>query len=51
MAKKRKKSIWASKEEREAHEARVERTIRRQTKLAEKAWAELEKKNPELRNL
>ena len=51
MGKKRKKSIWANEEERAAHEARVAQTIRRQTKLAEKAWTELERKNPELRNL
>ena len=50
MAKKYKK-IWKSKEERDAHEARVDRTLRRLRALAEKGWAELEQKNPELKNL
>jgi hypothetical protein len=51
MAKKKYKKIWNSKEEWEAHEAQVEQTIRRLRKLAERGWAELEKKNPELKNL
>jgi hypothetical protein len=41
MAKKYKK-IWNSREEWEAHEAEVERNIRRLRELAEKAQAELD---------
>lgn len=51
MAKKKFKKIWNSKEEWEAHNARVGRTLRRLRCLAEKGWAELEKKNPELKSL
>ena len=51
MAKKKYKKIWNSKEEWEAHEARVERTIRLLRKLANRGWAELERKDPELKNL
>jgi hypothetical protein len=51
MASKKYKKIWNSKEEYEAHEARVERDIRRLRALAEKAWAELVEKRPELKNL
>lgn len=43
MGKKYKK-IWNSKEEWEAHEADVEKTIRRLRELAEKGWAEIERK-------
>ena len=50
MAKKYRK-IWNSKEEWEAQNACVDRTIRRMTTLLEKAWAELERKKPELKNL
>jgi len=47
MGKKRKKSIWASKEERDAWEAHVDETIARLRGLAEKAWAEIERKRAE----
>jgi len=50
MAKKKKRKTWTD-EERAAHEARVDQTLRRLRALAEKGWAELEKKNPELKNL
>jgi len=43
MGKKYKK-IWASKEERDAHEARVDETLRRLRELAEKAQAQLDAK-------
>jgi hypothetical protein len=51
MAKKKYKKSWNSKEEWEARNARVDQSIRRLRKLAEKGWAELERKNPELKNL
>jgi hypothetical protein len=38
------KRIWASKEEYDAHEARVAQTLRRLRELAEKAQAELDAK-------
>jgi hypothetical protein len=38
------KRIWASKEEYDAHEARVAQTLRRLRDLAEKAQAELDAK-------
>ena len=41
---KKRKKIWASKEERDAWEAHVDETIRRLRGLAEKGWAELERK-------
>jgi hypothetical protein len=44
MAKKRKK-IWASKEERDAWEAHVDETLRRLRALLEKAQAELDAKS------
>ena len=43
MAKKRKR-IWASKAERDAHDAHVDETIRRLRELAEKGLAEIERK-------
>ena len=43
MAKKYKK-IWNSKEEYEAHNARVDENLRRLRMLAEKAQAELDRK-------
>ena len=43
MGKKYKK-IWASEEEYEAHEARVDETLRRLREVAEKAQAELDAK-------
>ena len=43
MGKKRKK-IWASKAERDAWEAHVDETIARLRGLAEKGWAEIERK-------
>jgi len=43
MAKKYKK-IWASKEEHDAHEARVDETLRRLREVAEKAQAEVDAK-------
>ena len=50
MAKKFRK-IWNSRAEWEAHNARIDRDIRRMRALAEKAWAELVEKKPELKNL
>jgi len=41
---KRYKKIWASKEEYDAHDARVAQTLRRLRELAEKAQAELDAK-------
>ena len=38
------KKIWNSKEERDEHERRVDKTIARLTELAEKARAELDAK-------
>jgi hypothetical protein len=49
MAKKRKSR--RTREERDAWNAHVDQTLRRLRALAEKGWAELEKKNPELKNL
>jgi hypothetical protein len=43
MAKKYKK-IWASKEEYDAHEARVKETLRRLREVAEKMQAEIDAK-------
>jgi hypothetical protein len=43
MGKKRKK-IWRSKAERDAWNAHVDETIKRLRDLAEKGWAELERK-------
>ena len=40
----RRKKIWASEQERAAHEARVDETLRRLRELAEKAQAELDAK-------
>ena len=51
MAKKKYKKIWNSKEEYEVHEAQVDRDIRRLLTLAERAWAELVQKKPELKDL
>jgi hypothetical protein len=47
----KRKKIWRSKAERDAWNAHVDQTIRRLRGLAEKAWAELEEKNPELKKL
>ena len=46
MGKKRKK-IWASRAERDAWNAHVDETIKRLRDLAEKGWAELERKRAE----
>jgi hypothetical protein len=43
MGKKRKK-IWRSKAERDAWEAHVDETLARLRTLAEKGWAEIERK-------
>jgi hypothetical protein len=43
MGKKRKK-IWKDEAERQAWEAQVDEDIRRVRELAEKAWAEIERK-------
>jgi succinate dehydrogenase/fumarate reductase flavoprotein subunit len=40
----KKKKIWANKAERDAWEAHVDETIARLRGLAEKAWAEIERK-------
>ena len=44
MAKKKWKKIWASKAERDASNARVDEVLRRLGELAEKGWAEIERK-------
>jgi hypothetical protein len=51
MERKKRKSTWKNKAERDAWNAHVDQTLRRLRTLAERGWAELEKKNPELRNL
>jgi hypothetical protein len=51
MAKKKYKKTWNSKQEWEEQNARVERDYRRLRTLAERAWADLVKKNPELKEL
>ena len=51
MAKRKYRKIWNSKEERDAWNAHVDQTLRRLRYLIDRAWADLEKKNPELRNL
>ena len=38
------KKIWASKAERDAWNARVDEDLRRLRELAEKGWAEIERK-------
>ncbi len=41
---KRRKRAFATEEEREAHERRVDEDIKRLRDLAEKGWAELERR-------
>ena len=40
----KRKKIWRSKAERDAWNQHVDETIRRMRNLAEKAWAEIERK-------